>query len=254
MRVGCYSNYGAEEIRSQQLGREFDEGNTIQYFEQNLFLWESHGKRNSQSRLTTLWSWKRGAIHRAFEHVDLHHLIARGAPIPKGLKQSDEDLLQRLLSIAQMETKEGKSPCCYLGLQQENGFIIDPIAWNSTAKTSVYVFFEWLHVKHNVVSHRAACNINNLTHHGRRVPLNPLRDTSPSGLVFDIQFFYIVAKNIYEKIEFQGTAFEGDCNNILHQLPNDGKDAQHEPVYWVLPDGRAVCWNLVELAKKKTMN
>ena len=147
--------------------------------------------------MTTLWSWRKGAIHRAFEHVDLHNLIARGAPIPKGLKQRDEDLLQRLLSIAEMETKESKSPCRYLGLQQENGFIIDPIAWNSTAKTSVYVFFEWLHVKHNGVSHRAACNINHLVHLGRRVPLNPLKATCPSGLVFDIEFFDIVTKNIH---------------------------------------------------------
>ncbi len=76
------ANYRAEEIRSQQLGREFDEGTAMQYFEQNPFLWESYGKWSSHIRLTTLWSWRRGAIHRAFEHVDLHHLIARGAPIP----------------------------------------------------------------------------------------------------------------------------------------------------------------------------
>ena len=98
----------------------------------------------------------------------------------------------------------------------------------------------------------AACSITNLLYLGRRIPLNPLRNTCPSGLVFDIEFFDVVAKNIHEKIEFEGTAFQGDCNNILHQLPNDGKDAQHEPVYWVLPDGRAVCWSLVELVNKKT--
>ena len=154
------ANYRAEEIRSQTLGREFDEGTATQYFEQNPFLWESYGTRSSQMRLTTLWSWRRGDIHRVFEHVYLHHLIARGAPIPKGLKQSDEDLLQRLLSIAEMETDESKSPCRYLGLQQENEFIPDPSSWNCTAKASVYVFFEWLHVKHNGISHRSACNIN----------------------------------------------------------------------------------------------
>ena len=192
-----------------------------------------------------------GDIHRAFEHVDLHNLIARGAPRPKALKQSDEDLLQRLLSIAEMETNESKSPCRYLGMQKENEFIPDPSAWSDAAKTAVNVFFEWPDVYHNGIPHMAACNINNLTHHGRRVPLNPLKDTCPSGLVFDIEFFDIVAKNIHKKIEFQGIAFEGDCNNILRQLPNDGKDAQHEPVYWTLPDGRAVCWSLVELIKKK---
>jgi len=112
-------------------------------------------------------------------------------------------------------------------------------------------FFEWSHVTHNGVPHRAACSVNHLLHHGRRIPLNPLRNTCPSSLVFHIEFFEIVAKSIHDKIEFKGVAFEGESNTILHQLPNDGKDAQHEPVYWVLPDGRAVCWSLVELVNKK---
>jgi len=70
-------------------------------------------------------------------------------------------------------------------------------------------------------------------------------------LVFDIEFFEAVAKSVHEKIEYKGVAFEGDCNNILYQLPNDGKDAQCEEVYWVLSDGRAVCWTLLELVNKK---
>jgi len=90
-----------------------------------------------------------------------------------------------------------------------------------------------------------------LLNNGRRVPLNPLKKSSPSGLIFDIEFFEVVATHVHEKIEFKGVAFEGDCNNILYQLPNDGKDAQHEEVYWVLPDGRAVCWSLLELVNKK---
>ena len=124
--LAAVANYRAEEIRSQTLSQKFDEGIAMQYFEQNQFLWESCGKWNSQIRLTTLWSWRRGAIHRVFEHVDLHNLIARGAPIPKGLKQSHEDLLQRLLSIAELETKESKCPCRYLGMRKEDKFISDP--------------------------------------------------------------------------------------------------------------------------------
>ena len=107
-------------------------------------------------------------------------------------------------------------------------------------------------MRHDGGPHKAACSITHLVHLGCRIPLNPLLNTCPSGLVFDVEYFEIVAQNIHEKIEFKGVAFEGDCNTILHQLPNDGKYAQCEPVYWVLPDGRAVCWSLVELVNKKT--
>ena len=157
--------------------------------------------------MTTLWSWKRGVRHHAFEHTDLHNLISRGAPIPRALKQSDEDLLQQLLSIAELETKESKCPCRYLGIQRDGQFISDPGEWNAITKTTNQVFFEWCHVKHDGTTHRAACSINHLIHHGRRVPLNPLRGTCPSGLVFDIEFFEAVAKNVNERIEFKGVAF-----------------------------------------------
>ena len=69
--------------------------------------------------------------------------------------------------------------------------------------------------------------VTNLINYGRRVPLNPLERTCPTGLSFGTEFFDTVAKNIHEKIEFKGVAFEGDCNNIIHQLPNDGRDAQN---------------------------
>ena len=61
----------------------------------------------------------------------------------------------------------------------------------------------------------------------------------------------IVTKSVHEKIEFKGIVYEGETSTILYQLPNDGRDAQHEPVYFVLPDGRAMCWTLVELVNKK---
>ena len=246
------AHYRAEEMRSERQSREFNEEHATYYFEQNPFLWESHGKWNSQIRLSVLWAWTRGMTYRQFEHIDLHNILARGPTIPRGLRQSDHNLLQRLLSIAELETKESKSPCRYLGMKvSEDQYELDPTMWGTTPKNYVNVWFEWAHVKHNGISHRASSSLNHLLNNGRKVQLNPLRNTCPSGLVFEIEFFEMVAENIHEKIEFKGTAFEGDCNNILHQLPNDGKDSQHEPVYWVLPDGCAVCWTLLELVNKK---
>ena len=70
-------------------------------------------------------------------------------------------------------------------------------------------------------------------------------------LKFDLEFFGIVSKSVHEKIKVKGIVYEGETSTILYQLPNDGRDAQHEPVYFVLPDGRAVCWTLVELVNKR---
>ena len=39
--------------------------------------------------------------------------------------------------------------------------------------------------------------------------------------------------------------------DIAPDLPNGGIDLQKEPVYWILPDGRCVCWSVAELAEKK---
>ena len=232
--IVAVARFRAEEMRSERQSREFNEERAKHDFESNPFLWESSGKRNSHVRLTTLWTWKRGKTYRKLEHVDLHNLISRGPAIPRELKQSDDNLLQRLLSIAELETKESKSPCRYLGMKvSEDRYERDPSLWGTTSKNYIHVWFEWPHVKHNWVTHKACCSMNHLVNHGRRVPLNPLKNTCPSGLVFDIELFEIIAKNVHEKIEFKGVAFEGDCNNILYQLPNDGKDAQEEPVYWV---------------------
>ena len=35
------------------------------------------------------------------------------------------------------------------------------------------------------------------------------------------------------------------------QVPNSGLNIHEEPVYWSLPDGRVVCWSLLELKEKR---
>ena len=82
------------------------------------------------------------------------------------------------------------------------------------------MYFEWCHVQHHGAAHTASSTVNNLVHHGRRVPLNPLGNT---GLVFDIAFFEIVAKSVHEKIEFKGIVYEGETSTILYQLPKRWK-------------------------------
>ena len=37
---------------------------------------------------------------------------------------------------------------------------------------------------------------------------------------------------------------------IKKVLPNDGVDILNEKLYWAMPDGRIVCWSVVELSQK----
>ena len=60
--------------------------------------------------------------------------------------------------------------------------------------------------------------------------MNPLR-ACPSNLTFDVAFFDAVGANVRDGIVFKGVAFESDCPEIVTQIPNEGLDVQHEPVY-----------------------
>ena len=47
---------------------------------------------------------------------------------------------------------------------------------------------------------------------------------------------------------YEGIAYEGEQVEIRREVPDGGKDIQDHPVYWTLPHGATVCWNLRELA------
>ena len=106
--------------------------------------------------------------------------------------------------------------------------------WPSTAldhrKSHASVVYEWQFVAADGARHMATCNVNNLLHHKRRVPMNPLR-TCPSNLTFDAAFFEAVGANVRDGIVFKGVAFESDRPEIVTQVPNEGVDVQREPVH-----------------------
>ena len=70
-------------------------------------------------------------------------------------------------------------------------------------------------------------------------------------MTFSVQWMQAVATSVLPGITYKGIAYEGDRPDIAPDLPNGGIDLQKEPVYWVLPDGRCVCWCVAELAEKK---
>ena len=50
------------------------------------------------------------------------------------------------------------------------------------------------------------------------------------------------------KVIYQGIGLEGDRPTFLRDVPRDGRDVQDEPVHWLLPGGRCVCWSVRQLA------
>ena len=97
--------------------------------------------------------------------------------------------------------------------------------------------------------HRCSISVNNLLHHRRNVPGNPLRSSCWSNLTFSLEFMHAVASNVHSAIQFKGIAFDQERAQIVLQLPCDGLDIQDEPVYWVLQDGRCECLSVRYLSE-----
>ncbi len=206
------ARYRAEEARARLRGGPIDEIVAREGFERNPWLWRPLASRASHSRVTFLWSWAaRDGSHRSvFEHARLDKVVQRAVPIPRGMNEADADLYLRLAAVAEMETKISKSPCRYLGLPIGDTYEPDPQMWPPNAleqrKSHASVVYEWQHVGMHGARHTATCNVNDLLHHRRRVPMNPLR-ACPSNLTFDVAFFEAVGGNVREGIVFRGVAF-----------------------------------------------
>jgi len=207
-------------------------------FERNPWHWRSTGEWASQAQIAILWCWmaRDGSEHRVFERARLDHILDKGSfPIPRCMNETDVDRYTRLLAAADMETRTSKAPCRYLGLRVGETFEPDPQLWPpeyiDERKSHALVVYEWQHVAANGKRHTVACRMNKILRDGgRRIPMNPLR-VPPSGLTLDVAFFTAVGANVREGIVFKGVAYESERPEILEQVPNDGLDVQHEPVY-----------------------
>ena len=115
-----------------------------------------------------------------------------------------------------------------------NQYEAEPQNWDAAAsdaqKTNLNVFYEFQHVTSRGSRYLVCCNAHHLLHHGRRLPMNPLRNTCPSCLTFSVEFFEAVGRNVREGIQFEGITYDGDKPEILRQLPNEGVDVQKESV------------------------
>ena len=79
-------------------------------------------------------------------------------------------------------------------------------------------------------------------HHGRlSISKRPLASRNS-----DI-YFTVKSMDALAELKWKGTAYRGFCNEnderpeLRLDVPKDGLDIQHEPVYWDLPCGRTIC-------------
>ncbi len=223
-------------LRSQLRGDPLDEEAT-QGFERDPWMWRPTGEWASQSRVSFLWSWtaRDGTCMRVFEHARLDNLIERSVPIPRSMNEKDIDLFRQLVTVADTETRLTKAPCKYLGLQVGPGsYEPDPHLWPSAAlarpKSNASVVYQWQYVTASGKPHTVTCRVDNLVYLGQRISMNPFR-SCPTGLTFDIAFFGAVGKAVREGIEYRGVAYESERPEIRAEVPNEGLDVQHEPVY-----------------------
>ena len=230
------ARYRAEELRAQLLGQSFDEELATAGFERSPWRWRAVNAKASHIQIAFLWRWtaKDGSRRSVIEHTRLDRVTTK-FPTPSCMKEADVDRYARLLAAAERETKNSKAPCRYLGLRVGDAFEPDPQLWppefQDDRSSHAVVVYEWLHVSTNGQRHTAACRMDHLLENGgRRVPKNPLR-APPCGLTFDVAFFAAVGANVREGIAFKGVAYESERPEILEQVPGDGLDVQHEPVY-----------------------
>jgi len=98
-------------------------------------------------------------------------------------------------------------------------------------------------VAQGATPYRAKAFVNDVVAKGRCVPWNPLSQSSFTGLTVTKEFMKVVAANTHPGILFKGIVLEAERADIKNQLPNDGTDIFHEPVYWTassLPNTRHV--------------
>jgi hypothetical protein len=249
------ASFMAEEHRARAEHRALDVSVAGQGFESDVWRWPPN---SGNSILAVVWTWQRSGEQRfEFARVRLDHVFARqGMPAPQN-SDADGSLYDRLLRAADNEGELGKAPCKYLGLDCGGFFEPDPAKWPAAAyqaclgKMKASVTFLWEHVTQGGQPLRASISANDLLHHNRDIPHNPLGRGAPYGLAFTSDFLTAVAGNVLPGICYKGVCYDAERPEITATLPNGGVNIQDESIFWALPSGAVRCWSLRELVETR---
>ena len=259
------AGWKAEGLRAHLEKRPLDIDVAGAAFESNPFLWHAWSERQDYAYVWSEWSWASsrdacGSGDRACDlsSARLDHLLDKrrpGVPVPSAFAEAH--LLEKLLGAAKQEIETTKAPCIYLGFKIGDHFEQEPCRWPadllpSGEKAEANVWFEFPYVFRGDFGenlHRVSIQARHILHHGRNVPGNPLRDSTPLGLTFTVQFLDAVAENVSPKAQYKGISYEAGRPDLEIAVPNGGHDIQDESVYWVLPGGRCVCKSMRSFAQ-----
>ena len=257
-RARAYALWEAEKIRTER-GEvtSFRKDLARRGFEENPFRWEVTGRSwLSHVQVAFLWSWTQnnGVMRREMVFVRANSVLteqSQNIPRPEAFKGPWE------IWREQLEEAAAKQPLCkYLGLQTNSGYEPNPEKWRvpEEDRTHMTVWYEWLHVAQgkDKKPHRVAIVANDIIHHKREVPHQPLQHSCPRELHFSLEYMqaFVIWKTQESESEYVGVSFEGDRPDFQHELPDGGTDIQEHPVYWHLPSG-VQCESLMDLNAMK---
>jgi len=251
------AHWKAEEMRAKYERREMNNEVAALRFEVDPFAWTICKGARKKSKVVVRWAWNQhGRRNRYVKALRIDNVLGRNMVTFPSDRGEDEDLQCKLEGVAQIESETRKAPCRYLGVRIGPGkYEANPARWpySETSKFHQRAYFQWQYITHEGSPYVVSTGINNLLHHGHRVPQHPLRYTAPSGLKFSCEFMEAVAGNVLGGaefgVQFKGIAFEGEKPSILHRMPSNGLDIQDTPVFWTLPGGQCVCWSVRQLSE-----
>ena len=89
------------------------------------------------------------------------------------------------------------------------------------------MWYEWLHVlRGSGGQHVAGAFANDIIHHNREVPHNPLGKDCPSNLSFTVEYMQAFAEAKFPGTVYEGISFESDRPEIRLQVPDGGLGLQ----------------------------
>ena len=258
------ARWRAEDIRSGFEGCAFNLRQATAGYTQDPLLWHTGG-RGSQVEVAAAWLWRcRGELQYERLTSTLNNWSQRKSiPLPPSLQpatESDRQIWEKLQNAAEQAMTDGFAPCVYLGLRVGDGrYEPDPSNWpprlvGGVPKQQETVFYEWLYIKcgHGRKPYRVSARVEGILRHKAAVPNHPLDRAAHAGLCFTMRFLDEFAERRWPGTRYRGVAFDNpERPEIYDQLPNDGRDIQRHPLYWVLPCGRCVCMSLRDLCVAK---
>ena len=207
--------------------------------------WPPVQGRNSHRRVAALWSWTDSLCNDAHV-VTRHHYIAyarlddlmfnkRHWVIPPGIREAS---VRRRLQDAACHVRDRRAVRCSLVSMCLDGARAGQDYAHGKA---VFQYDHTYEDEKHTTPYTVTGNINDILHHGRAIPGNPLDVVDEQDLFFSTEFFDDVANAC--GIKFAGTFSPLDGSappEVVHEAPSGADGVEDSGCVWQWPQGH--CW------------